>query len=184
MNRVEALNLLKEYIKNDRMIAHCISSEAVMRAVAKRLAQDEEKWALAGLLHDIDVEVTNGNPLTHALEAENILKPLGVNSEIIDAIKMHNEQATGLPRSTTFQHALACCETITGLITATTMVYPDKKVASVKPSSVVKRMKEKHFAASVNRDNILECEKIGIPLPQFAEMAIKAMCNVSEEIGL
>jgi len=89
-----------------------------------------------------------------------------------------------LPRTTIFQHALACCETITGLITATTMVYPDKKIASVKTSSVVKRMKEKHFAASVSRENILECEKIGIPLPQFAEMAIKAMCNVSEEIGL
>ena len=184
MNRTEALNLLKKYVKSDRMIAHCISSEAVMRTVAIHLHQDDEKWALAGLLHDIDVEVTNGNPLTHALEAENILKPLGFDSEIIDAIKMHNEQATGLPRTTVFQHALACCETITGLITATTMVYPDKKVASVKTSSVVKRMKEKHFAASVSRENILECEKIGIPLPQFAEMAIKAMCNVSEEIGL
>lgn len=184
MNRTDALNLLKTYVKNERMIAHCISSEAVMRAAAKHLAQDEEKWALAGLLHDIDVEITNGNPLTHALEAENILKPLGIDSEIIDAIKMHNEQATGLPRSTMFQYALASCETITGLISATTMVYPDKKVASVKPSSVVKRMKEKHFAASVNRENILECEKIGIPLPQFAEMAIKAMCTVSDEIGL
>ena len=184
MNRNEALNLLKKYVKNEKMIAHCISSEAVLKTVAKHLNQDEEKWALAGLLHDIDVEVTNGNPLTHALEAENILKPLGFDSEIIDAIKMHNEQATGLPRTTVFQHALACCETITGLITATTMVYPDKKVASVKPSSVVKRMKEKHFAASVSRENILECEKIGIPLPQFAEMAIKAMCTVSEEIGL
>ena len=184
MNRNEALNLLKKYVKNEKMIAHCISSEAVLKTVAKHLNQDEEKWALAGLLHDIDVEVTNGNPLTHALEAENILKPLGFDSEIIDAIKMHNEQATGLPRTTVFQHALACCETITGLITATTMVYPDKKVASVKTSSVVKRMKEKHFAASVSRKNILECEKIGIPLPQFAEMAIKAMCTVSEEIGL
>ncbi|OFX28118.1 MAG: hydrolase [Bacteroidetes bacterium GWA2_32_17] len=184
MNRNEALNLLKKYVKNEKMIAHCISSEAVLKTVAKHLNQDEEKWALAGLLHDIDVEVTNGNPLTHALEAENILKPLGFDSEIIDAIKMHNEQATGLPRTTVFQHALACCETITGLITATTMVYPDKKVTSVKPSSVVKRMKEKHFAASVSRENILECEKIGIPLPQFAEMAIKAMCTVSEEIGL
>jgi len=184
MNRTEALNLLKKYVKSDRMIAHCISSEAVMRTVAIHLHQDDEKWALAGLLHDIDVEVTNGNPKTHALEAENILKPLAIDDDIIDAIKMHNEQATGLPRTTIFQNALACCETITGLITATTMVYPDKKVASVKPSSVVKRMKEKHFAAFVSRENILECEKIGIPLPQFAEMAIKAMCNVSEEIGL
>jgi putative nucleotidyltransferase with HDIG domain len=184
MSRKEALELLKKYIKNDRMIAHCIASEAVMRNVAILLNQDAEKWALAGLLHDIDVEITNGDPYLHALEAENILKPLNVDDKIIDAIKMHNEVAAGIPRSTTFQFALACSETITGLITATTMVYPDKKVSSVKPSSVVKRMKEKHFAASVKRENILECEKIGIPLPQFAEIAIKAMCSVSDEIGL
>ncbi len=184
MKRVEALKLLKKYVKNDRMIAHCIASEAVMRDVAVFLNQDEAKWALAGLLHDIDVEITNGDSLVHGLEAVNILKPLGVDVDIIDAIKMHNEVAAGIPRSTIFHFALACSETITGLITATTMVYPDKKVASVKPSSVVKRMKEKHFAASVKRENILECEKIGIPLPQFAEIAIKAMCSVSEEIGL
>ena len=184
MKREEALELLKKYITNDRMIAHCISSEAVMRDVAIYLNHDAEKWALAGLLHDIDVEVTNGDPFVHALEAENILKPLGIDLEIIDAIKMHNEVAAGIPRTTVFQLGLACCETITGLITATTMVYPDKKVASVKPSSVVKRMKEKHFAASVKRENILECEKIGIPLSQFAEIAIKAMCSVSSEIGL
>jgi putative nucleotidyltransferase with HDIG domain len=184
MNREEALDLLRKYVKNDRMIAHCISSEAVMRDVAIHLNQDAQKWALAGLLHDIDVEITNGDSFVHALEAENILKPFNINDEIIDAIRMHNEVAVGISRSTIFQHALACCETITGLITATTMVYPDKKVASVKPSSVVKRMKEKHFAASVKRENILECEKIGIPLPQFAEIAIKAMCSVSEEIGL
>jgi len=184
MNRTEALNLLRKYIKNERTIAHSLASEVVMRAVARYLGQDEEKWALTGLLHDIDVEITGGNPLTHALEAENILKPLGIDNEIIDAIRMHNEQATQTPRTTVFQHALASCETITGLITATTMVYPDKKVASVKPSSVVKRMKEKHFAASVKRENILECEKIGIPLSQFAEIAINAMGTISQELGL
>jgi uncharacterized protein len=184
MKRDEALELLKKYVKNERMIAHCKASEVVMRAVAKKLGQDEEKWALAGLLHDIDVEITNGDPNTHALEAGNILAPFNIDSEILDAIRMHNEQATKLPRTTVFQHALAAGETITGLITATTMVYPDKKIASVKPKSVVKRMKEKHFAASVSRENILECEKIGIPLPDFAELAINAMCTISDEIGL
>ena len=94
MEREVALELLKKYIKNDRMIAHCKASEVVMRAVAKKLGQCEEKWALAGLLHDIDVEITNADPYTHALEAEKILAPLGVDSEIIDAIRMHNEVAT------------------------------------------------------------------------------------------
>jgi predicted hydrolase (HD superfamily) len=97
---------------------------------------------------------------------------------------MHNEQAAGVKRSTEFDHALAAGETITGLITATAMVYPDKKVASVKPKSVTKRMKEKAFAASVNRDYILECEKIGIPLDEFVQLSLQAMNEISGSIGL
>ena len=92
--------------------------------------------------------------------------------------------SAGEKRSKEFQHALAAGETITGLIVATTLVYPDKKLASVKPKSVVKRMKEKKFAASVHRENILECELIGIPLPEFVEISIEAMRNISDEIGL
>jgi putative nucleotidyltransferase with HDIG domain len=184
MNRNEALELLKKYIKNERMIAHCLASEVVMRALAIRLGQNEEQWAMAGLLHDIDVEITNADPYTHALEAEKILSPLGFDSELIDAIRMHNEVAVGIPRTTIFQHALAAGETITGLITATTYVYPDKKIASVKPKSVVKRMKEKHFAATVKRENIMECEKLGITIDEFAELAIQAMSTISDEIGL
>ena len=92
--------------------------------------------------------------------------------------------ATGIPRSNLFQHALAAGETVTGLIQATTYVYPDRKIASVKPSSVVKRMKEKAFAASVSRENIMECELIGIPLPIFAEIAVGAMKEIADQIGL
>jgi predicted hydrolase (HD superfamily) len=103
---------------------------------------------------------------------------------VADAIKMHNEAATGMERSTEFQYALAAGETITGLITATAMVYPDRKVASVKPKSVVKRMKEKAFAASVKRENIMECEKIGIPISEFAELSIAAMAEIGDQIGL
>ncbi len=182
MNREEVLKLLHEYIENPRMINHCLASEAVMRALAKRLGRDEEKWALAGLLHDLDVEKTDAK--NHGLETVKILTEKGVDEEILDAIKMHNEMATGLERTTEFQHALACGETITGLITATTMVYPDKKIASVKAKSVTKRMKSAAFAASVNRDNIKECEKIGIPLNEFAELSLEAMKTISDEIGL
>jgi predicted hydrolase (HD superfamily) len=97
---------------------------------------------------------------------------------------MHNEVATGKERTLEFQHALAAGETITGLITATTLVYPDKKIASVKPKSVTKRMKQKAFAASVKRENILECEKIGIPLHEFVELSIESMKNISDTLGL
>jgi putative nucleotidyltransferase with HDIG domain len=184
MTRDEALELLGQYVRNERMINHCLASEAVMRALAKRLGRDEEKWGLAGLLHDLDVEFCNADLAVHGLETERILKEKGLDAEIIDAIKMHNEKAAGAARSTEFQHALAAGETVTGLIIATTMVYPDRKIAGVKGKSVVKRMKEKAFAASVSRDNILECEKIGIPLDEFVELSLKAMREISDRLGL
>ena len=180
----KAYDLLDHYISDERMKNHCYASEAVMRALAQNLGRDEEKWALAGLLHDIDAEKTDKDPKRHALVAEEILKPYDIDDEIIDAIKMHNEEATGKERSTEFQHALAAGETITGLIIATTLVYPDKKIESVKPKSIRKRMKEKAFAASVNRDTIRECEKIGITLDEFIEMSLNAMKKIGPTIGL
>lgn len=182
--REKALELLHEHIKNERMITHSLASEAVMRVLAGRLGRDVEKWGQAGLLHDIDVEKTNADPYIHGPEGAKWLAQMGVDEDVVDAIAMHNEMAAGKDRSTEFQHALAAGETITGLITATTYVYPDRKVASVKPKSVVKRMKEKAFAASVKRENILECEKIGIPLDEFAALAIAAMTGIADELGL
>ena len=110
--------------------------------------------------------------------------PEDIKEDILDAIRMHNEYSSGKERSTEFQYALAAGETITGLIFATTYVYPDQKLASVKPKSVVKRMKEKMFAASVKRENILECEKIGIPIDEFAALAIASMIPVAADLGL
>ena len=184
MEREKAIELLDKYIKNERMKNHCYASEAVLRALAERLGRDVDQWGVAGLLHDIDVEITDADPKRHAVEAVPILEEAGMDEESIDAIKLHNEEATGIPRSKEFHHALAAGETITGLIVATTLVYPDKKLASVKPKSVVKRMKQKAFAASVSRDTIRECELIGIPLPEFAELAINAMGGISERLGL
>jgi putative nucleotidyltransferase with HDIG domain len=166
------------------MFKHCLASEAVMAALADRMGQDREKWALAGLLHDLDVELTNADLAIHGRETVRILTESGVDPEIVDAIRMHNEVSQGAKRHTVFQHALAAGETITGLIIATTLVYPDKKLASVKPSSVLKRMREKAFARSVDRDIIRECEKTGVPLDQFAELAVKAMQAISGPLGL
>jgi len=183
INREEALSLLREYVQNEKMIAHSIASEAVMRALAKRFNEDESKWALAGLLHDLDVEITSSDMKIHGLKTAEILQERNFDPEIIDAIKMHNEEATGLPRTKIFHHALAAGETITGLIFATALVYPDRRLESVKAKSIVKRMKEKAFAASVKRENILECEKIGIPLLEFAELSLAAMQEISQELS-
>jgi putative nucleotidyltransferase with HDIG domain len=184
LTREAALELLHSKIKNERMIAHSLASEVVLKALATELGADGEIWGQAGLLHDIDVEFTEADPLRHGLVGAGWLADLGVETEIVDAIALHNEMAAPRERNTVLEHALAAGETITGLIMATARVYPDKKVASVKPSSVVKRMKEKAFAASVKRENIMECEAIGIPLPQFAALAITAMSQISDQLGL
>ena len=184
MKREEALILLLEYVKNENLRKHCLASEAVLRAAAKTLGENEERWALAGLLHDLDSELVNANPKIHGLETARILEEKGFDNEIIEAIKLHNEEATGLPRTTVFHHALSAGETITGLITATTLVYPDKKLASVKAKSIRKRMKEKNFAASVDRDKIRECEQAGIPLDEFIDLSLEAMRGISEDLGL
>jgi putative nucleotidyltransferase with HDIG domain len=184
MDRSKALEKLREHVKNEKTVIHCLASEAVMRALARRLGEDEDRWGLTGLLHDIDVEVTGADPKVHALKAEELLTGFSLDGEMIDAICMHNDQATGKKRTTTFQHALAAGETITGLIYATTLVYPDKKIAGVKYKSVRKRMKEKAFAASVNRDHIMECEKINIPLDEFLQLSVDAMREIADKIGL
>ena len=183
ISREEAVKLLKENVTSDNMLKHCFASEAVLRGIAKKLNKNVDEYGIAGLLHDIDVEITNANPFTHGPYAEKLLKGK-ITDEMLNAIVMHNEVATGKERSTEFQHALAAGETITGLITATTLVYPDKKIASVKPNSVSKRMKQKAFAASVKRENILECEKIGIPIEEFVEISIRSMAEINEVLGL
>ncbi len=183
ISREEAIQLLYENVKAENMRKHCLASEAVLRALAKKLNRNADEWGIAGLLHDIDVEITKADPYTHGPRAEKVLKNK-ITDEMLDAIVMHNEVATGKERTTEFQHALAAGETITGLITATTLVYPDKKIASVKPKSVTKRMKQKAFAASVKRENILECEQIGIPINEFAELAVNAMKDISDDLGL
>jgi predicted hydrolase (HD superfamily) len=183
LTRNEAVTLLKENVKAENMLKHSFASEAVLRSIARHLGENEDEYGIAGLLHDIDVEITNADPLTHGPYAEKLLKGK-ISNEALDAIVMHNEIATGIERNTKFQHALAAGETITGLIMATTLVYPDKKIASVKTSSVTKRMNQRAFVASVKRENILECEVIGIPLPVFAELAVNAMNDISETLGL
>jgi putative nucleotidyltransferase with HDIG domain len=184
ITRERAVELLENYIQNPRMRDHCYASEAVMQDMARHFGEDPERWGIAGLLHDLDVEVTNADPEIHGLKTAEMLMDEDVDEEVIQAIVMHNEMASKKERTTRFQHALSASETITGLIVATTLVYPDKKLASVKTKSIVKRMKEKNFAASVDRDKIRECEKAGMPLNEFAELSLNAMRRISDRLGL
>ncbi|OIO00782.1 MAG: hydrolase [Elusimicrobia bacterium CG_4_10_14_0_2_um_filter_56_8] len=185
MDREKALELLRTHIKNDNLVKHCLASEAVMRALALRLGADQELWGLAGLLHDIDVELTAGDLSKHTHEAGRILREQGLPESLIEAVEMHNEAAhPGKKRSEAFHTALAAGETVTGLITATALVYPDRKLSGVKASSVTKRMKDKRFAASVDRGIIMECEALGLKLEEFVELSLGAMRAIAPDLGL
>lgn len=184
MNREQTLELLKKHVKNENMIKHSLATEAVLRALAARLGADPEVWGVSGLIHDVDVELTAGDMTRHTLEAEKILREHNYAAEVIEAVKMHNEAASLKKREDVFHKALAAGETVTGLITATALVIPTRKLADVKASSVVKRMKDKRFAASVDRGAILECEQIGVPLAEFVELALNAMRGISDQLGL
>jgi putative nucleotidyltransferase with HDIG domain len=182
MSREEALALLKKYLHKENLVLHCIASEAVMRGVARHLGANEDEWGIAGLLHDIDFELTEDEPERHGLVAMNLL-PAEIPADIRDAVLRHNE-ANGSVRERPIDFALSAGESLTGLIIATALVYPDKKVSSVKVKSVTKRMKEKAFARNVSRECILECEKIGMDLDKFVEIGIRSMETVAGELGL
>lgn len=183
ISREAALELLGRHLANPNMIKHCLATEAVMRALAPRFDADPEQWGLAGLLHDLDAE-SQPDLSIHTRETEEVLTRLGIDAEIVEAIGMHNEKARQRRRRSTFEHALAAGETITGLITATALVYPDQKLASVKPKSVRKRIKEKAFAAGADRAIIRECEMIGIPIDEFCDICLQAMQSISDDLGL
>jgi len=183
MDRAEAWQLLNERVEADNLLKHCLASEAVMRGLARKLGHDEELWGLTGLLHDLDYPETKDDPQRHGLYTVELLAGK-LPEAALTAIKRHNAEALGLTRETTLDLALTAAETITGLVVATTLVYPDKKLTSVKPKSVTKRMKEKAFAANVNRDHILLCEKFGLPLPEFAALAVESMRQISDQLGL
>ena len=184
ITRDQAMALLKERLSDQVLIKHSLATEAIMRHIAGGFGADPEIWGIAGLLHDIDFAETKDTPHRHALVAAEILKQAGVSDEVIEAIKSHNAEALGIQRTDTLHFALTAAENLTGLIVATALVQPDKKIAQVKPSSVVKRMKEKGFARSVSREGIVLCEKIGMPLDQFVTVSLKAMGSIAEELGL
>jgi putative nucleotidyltransferase with HDIG domain len=177
------LEMLKNNISNPKMIAHSLASEAVLRALAMKLGEDAEVWGLAGLLHDIDVELCNADSKVHGIKGAEMLRAEGMPEDAVRAVLLHNEMATGEKRSSLFEHALAAGETITGLIFAVALVYPDRKISSVKVKSVVKRMKEKIFAASVKRENIMECEILGLSLDEFVELSLSALAPIETELG-
>ncbi|MBI5152181.1 HDIG domain-containing protein [Candidatus Peregrinibacteria bacterium] len=187
----EAKQLLSIHVKDKFLLYHCFETACIMSVLAKHFGEDEERWAVAGLLHDIDFEKVKeiGDIKKHCVLCVDILRDAGVDDEMIETIVSHAwgtdcDGAKDKVRSTKFQHALAAAETITGLIVACSLVMPDKKLASVKPESVLKKFKQPAFAAKVPREIIDECEKIGFTREQFVEISLRAMQENAAEFGL
>ena len=184
MNRDELFEELKKRVHDDHLIKHMLATEAVMRAVARRLGEDEEKWGITGLLHDIDYEVTKEDPEKHSIIGAEWLSAMGLPNDVVYAVKVHNE-IHGLPRKSLLDKALFAVDPLTGFITAVALVMPDKKLSTVKVKSLKKKFKDKSFAAGASREQMRTCEtELGIPLNEFFEIALKAMQDIADELGL
>ena len=183
MIRKEVLDSINENVENKNLVKHMLATEAILRALARRFGEDEEEWGFTGLLHDIDVELTAGDMSTHSKLGADLAKELGASEAMVHAILCHNE-AHGVPRETKLDKALFCVDPLTGLITAAALVRPDKKLAGLGAKSVIKRFKEKSFAAGANREQISLCSEIGLELGEFIELGLTAMQEISSDLGL
>lgn len=184
MTRGEAFKLLQEMVKNKNLIRHGIAVEVIMRALAKRFEEDPEEWGIVGLLHDSDYEVTDKDLYRHTLVISEKLRELGESERIINAIQAHSDQIKPI-RENNLEKAVYAADELSGLITACALVRPDKKLASLDVISVMKKFRSPSFAAGALRDNILTCEKeLGIPLEEFVKIALEAMQDASESLGL
>jgi len=183
MTREEALDSIKANVENENSVKHMLATEAIMRALARRLGEDEEEWGLTGLLQDIDMELAEGDMNTHSKLGADLARELGASEAMAHAILTHNE-THGIPLETKLDKALFCADPLTGLVTAAALVRPDKKLARLEVKSVMKKFKEKSFAAAVNREQIARCSEIGLELGEFIELGLKAMKEIAEDLGL
>ena len=183
IDRQKALESVKASIDNGNMIKHMLATEAVMRGLAKRLGEDEEVWGLTGLIHDIDVELSGEDMSTHGKLGADIARELGASEDMAHAILCHNEML-GVKKETPLDKALFCADPITGLITATALIRPEKKLELVQAKSVRKRFKEKIFAAGANREQIAKCSEIELELDEFIELSLDAMKSIAGDLGL
>ncbi len=183
MLREEAILLLKEYLHNENLLNHSLAVEVIMCGLARRLGEDEEKYGLAGLLHDIDYDFTADDIEAHSLKGAKILEKHGLPADIVYAVKVHND-AHGLQRNSLMDKALFATDPVSGFITAAALVRPDKSLAGVELKSLKKRFKEKSFARGASRDKMATCTDMGLELDEFMTIALESMKIIAADIGL
>lgn len=194
MKREEAFKLLNEMMKNPNLIRHGLAVEAIMKSLCTYLKEkhpelpesefNEEEWGVVGLLHDADYELVAKDLDRHTVVTSEKLRELGVSERIIEGIRAHHFGVKPT-RDNIMEKAVYCADDTSGLITACALIMPDKKLASVKLESVVKKFKNPAFAAGAKREQIMACKKdLDIPIEEFLGIALKAMQGISSEIGL
>ncbi len=182
ISRSEALELVTANTNEAFLIQHALASEAIMEALAAHLGEDVATWGLAGLLHDVDYGQTATTPERHGLVGSEMLEGK-LPEEALAAIRAHNGEMNGHAPQTSFDFALRCGESVTGLIVTAALVRPTG-ITGMEAKSLKKKMKDKAFAASVSRENIRECEKIGLDLDSFLKLSIAAMADRATELHL
>jgi putative nucleotidyltransferase with HDIG domain len=183
MDRADAFALLNEYVKDQSLVRHCLSVEAAMRAYARKLGEDEEKWGIVGLLHDFDYERWP-DPPDHPLKGSEILKAHGYPEDVIYAIKSHADYLPDCPRVHLTDKALYACDELTGLITATALLRPTG-ITDLTAASVKKKMKSKGFAKGVKREDVERgAADFGVDLTEHIQFVIDAMKPLAAELGL
>jgi putative nucleotidyltransferase with HDIG domain len=181
--REEAWSLLTEFTQSESLRKHALAVEACMRAYARKLGGDESLWGLVGLIHDFDYE-KYPSAEDHPFKGSEILKERGYSEEIRRAILSHAEYS-GVPRETPMEKALFACDELAGFITAATLVKPSKSLSELDAKSVRKKMKDKAFARSVNRADIVNgAADLGVDLEEHITFCIEAMKGIAAELGL
>jgi putative nucleotidyltransferase with HDIG domain len=184
VTREEAFALVQARVQSENLVKHMLATEAVMGALARRLGEDEERWRLAGLLHDLDVEETADTMAVHGLRTVEMLREAGLDDEVVlQAISAHNP-ANGSSVTCALDRALFACDPLTGLITAAALIRPEKRLEFVALKSLRKRFKEPSFAKGARREDILTCAELGLDLEEFMAIGLEAMQEVSDDLGL
>ncbi|MCX7709890.1 MAG: HDIG domain-containing protein [Clostridia bacterium] len=183
MERAQAFVELTGRLTNKNLIKHSLAVEAIMRDLAAYFKENEDKWGLAGLLHDIDYDKTASDPAKHSIIGADILETLGINDEIVYAVKAHNDYH-GIERKRKIDKALFCADPVSGLITAAALILPSKKLEEVTVEFIMKRFNEKGFARGANREHIAKCDELGLSLEEFLEISLRAMKRISDDLGL
>src|SRR2546421_929686 len=182
-DRERAWGLLTEFTQSESLRKHALAVEACMRAYARKMGGDENLWGVVGLLDDFDYEKWPSLD-DHPYKGNEILKERGYSNEVRRAIMSHAEY-TGVPRETRMERALFACDELAGFITACALVKPGKSLAEVEPKSVRKKMKDKAFARSVNREDIVQgAADLGVDLEEHIAFCIEAMKGVAQALGL